>query len=117
MPNVLINVGYNNLMSAERVVAIINPNSVPAKRIRDEAREAGLLVDVSSGHRIRSMIISSSKHVIVSAIEVRTLAVRFNEASLAFHRGVGRPVIDELEEPGAGPELVPDDGPLEGGES
>jgi regulator of extracellular matrix RemA (YlzA/DUF370 family) len=106
MLNTLINIGYNNLVSAERIVAIVNPNSVPARRLRDEAKQSGLLIDVSSGHRIRSMIISSSRHIIVSAVEVRTLASRFNEACLNFHNRVGHPVIDELMEPGQGPDVT-----------
>jgi regulator of extracellular matrix RemA (YlzA/DUF370 family) len=105
MIGILINVGYNNLVSAERVVAIVNPNSVPAKRLRDEARQAGLLIDASAGHRVRSMIVSSSKHVIVSAIEVRTLANRYNDACVSFHGRVGQPLVDELGEPGQGPDL------------
>jgi regulator of extracellular matrix RemA (YlzA/DUF370 family) len=104
MISVLLNIGYNNMVSAERVVAIINPASVPAKRLRDEAKQSGLLIDLSCGHRVRSMIVSSSRHVILSAIEVRTLAGRYHEACLEFHNRVGRPVMDELSEPGQGPE-------------
>jgi regulator of extracellular matrix RemA (YlzA/DUF370 family) len=93
--NVLINLGYNNLVSAERVVAIINPNSVPAKRLRDDAKKTGLLIDATSGHRLRSMIISSSKHVILTSVEVKTLASRYYEACLRFHSQIGNPIIDE----------------------
>lgn len=106
MLGILINVGYNNLVSAERIVAIVNPNSVPSKRLRDEAKRSGLLIDASAGHRARSMIVTSSNHVIVTAIEVKTLAQRFSQASLAFHGRVGNPILDELAEPGLGPDLA-----------
>jgi regulator of extracellular matrix RemA (YlzA/DUF370 family) len=89
MPSILFNVGYSNFINAERVVGIINPNSVPAKRMRDEAREQGILVDATTGHRVRSMIVTSSKHVIVSSLEVVTLVARYNEACQDFIRHIG----------------------------
>jgi regulator of extracellular matrix RemA (YlzA/DUF370 family) len=106
MIGVLINVGYNNLVSLERIVAIVNPNSIPARRLREEAKKGGLLIDVTAGHKARSMIITSSNHILLSAIEVKTLATRFNDAALGFHERFGNPFIDELLEPGQGPDLI-----------
>jgi regulator of extracellular matrix RemA (YlzA/DUF370 family) len=80
----MINIGYNNVVAADHVVTIIGPNSAPAKRLRDEAREANLLVDACQGHRTRSLIITKSNHAILSAVEVKTLTARFNNAALSL---------------------------------
>jgi regulator of extracellular matrix RemA (YlzA/DUF370 family) len=90
MASILFNVGYSNFLNAERVVAVVNPNSVPARRLRDEAREQGLLVDATTGRRVRSIVVTSSRHVVVSSLEVVTLAARYNEACQEFLRQTGR---------------------------
>jgi regulator of extracellular matrix RemA (YlzA/DUF370 family) len=80
MASVLINIGHNNVVAADQVVAIVNPNSAPSKRLKDDAREAGRLVDSTQGHRTRSLIVTCSNHVILTAVEVKTLTSRFNAA-------------------------------------
>jgi len=72
----LLQVGYGNLVLASRVVAIVAPQSSPMKRLRDDASERGKLVDATQGRRTRSIIITDSDHVILSAINPETIAAR-----------------------------------------
>jgi regulator of extracellular matrix RemA (YlzA/DUF370 family) len=76
----LVHIGFGNMVAADRVVAIINPASAPIRRMRDEAREAGLLVDATQGRKTRAVLIMDSKHVIVSAIQPETISARFEES-------------------------------------
>ncbi|MGQ4645803.1 extracellular matrix/biofilm regulator RemA [Lyngbya aestuarii] len=73
----LINIGFGNIVSANRVIAIVSPESAPIKRIINEARENGHLVDATYGRRTRAVIITDSSHVILSAIQPETVAHRF----------------------------------------
>ena len=73
----LVHVGFGNMVVAERIVAIISPSSAPIKRLKEEAREAELLVDVTQGRKTRAIIITDSKHVILSAIQPETITGRF----------------------------------------
>lgn len=77
MPVKLINIGYGNIVSADRVIAIVNPESAPIKRIVQDARDTGLLIDATCGRRTRAVIITDSKHVILSAIQPETVGNRF----------------------------------------
>ena len=79
MSGKLINVGFGNTIVSERIVAIVSPASAPMKRLKDEAREAGRLVDATQGRRTRSIIITDSNHVILSAVQADTMAQRFND--------------------------------------
>ena len=72
----LVNVGFGNSVVSRRVVAIISPNAAPIKRLRDEAREEKRLIDATRGRRTRSVIITDSNHVILSAIQSETVAQR-----------------------------------------
>jgi len=72
----LINIGFGNLISGDRVIAIVSPESAPIKRIVTEARERGMLIDATCGRRTRAVIISDSDHVILSAIQTETVASR-----------------------------------------
>ncbi len=72
----LINVGYGNMVAIDKMVAIVSPNSAPAKRLKDEAREGGRLVDVTQGRRTRSIIITVANQVILSSVQMDTLAAR-----------------------------------------
>ena len=72
----LLNVGFGNVVMAARVVAIITPSSAPTKRLKEEAREARKLVDVTQGRKTRSIIITDSDHVVLSALEAGTVANR-----------------------------------------
>ncbi|MGI8936202.1 MAG: extracellular matrix/biofilm regulator RemA [Phormidesmis sp.] len=73
----LINIGFGNIVSANRVVAIVSPESAPIKRIISEARDRGQLVDATYGRRTRAVMITDSGHVVLSAIQPETVAHRF----------------------------------------
>jgi len=73
----LVHVGFGNMVVADRIVAIINPSSSPIKRLKEEAREAGLLVDVTQGRKTRAILVMDSKHVVLSAIQPETITSRF----------------------------------------
>ena len=77
MENNLLNIGFGNSVAAERVVAIVAPNSAPMKRLKDEARDNKRLVDATHGRKTRSIIIMDSNHVILSAIQAETMAQRY----------------------------------------
>lgn len=72
----LINIGFGNIVSGDRVVAIVSPESAPIKRIVQDARDKGMLIDASCGRRTRAVIITDSDHVILSAIQTETIAGR-----------------------------------------
>ena len=72
----LINIGFGNLVSGDRLIAIVSPESAPIKRIVQEARERGMLVDATYGRRTRSVIITDSDHIILSALQAETLGNR-----------------------------------------
>lgn len=73
----LINIGFGNYVLAGRVVSIVNPASSPMKRLREDARDEKRLVDATQGRKTRSIIITDSNHVILSAIQPDTISQRF----------------------------------------
>ena len=77
----LINIGFGNVIVAERIVSVILPSSSPARRLKDDAREEGRLVDATQGRRTRSIIITDSNHVILSSVQVETLTQRLGPAT------------------------------------
>ncbi len=72
----LINIGFGNIVSGERVVAMVSPDSAPIKRIMQDARDKGMLIDATCGRRTRAVIVTDSDHVILSAIQTETIAGR-----------------------------------------
>lgn len=80
MRNRPVNIGFGNVVMSSRVLAVIQPSSAPIKRLKEEAREAGKLIDATQGRRTRSIIITDSNHVILSAIQVETMAQRTHAA-------------------------------------
>ncbi len=72
----LLNLGYGNLVVASRVVAIVSPQSAPMKRLREDASSRGKLIDATQGRRTRSIIVTDSDHIILSAINPDTIAAR-----------------------------------------
>jgi hypothetical protein len=74
--NVLLNIGFGNVVASERVVAIITPGSAPVKRLKDHARDTGKLVDATQGRRTRAVIVTDSDHVILSAVAAETITQR-----------------------------------------
>ena len=76
MATELLNVGFGNMVVASRIIAIVNPTSAPSKRLKDEAKDVRKLVDATNGRRTRSIVVTDSDHVILSAIQTETLAQR-----------------------------------------
>ena len=76
-----INIGFGNMVSAGRIVAIAGPDSAPIKRLVQDAKEGGRTIDVSCGRRTRAVIITDSEHVILSAIQAETIANRMDDTS------------------------------------
>jgi len=74
----LINIGFGNIVSANRLIAIVSPESAPIKRIIQNARDRGMLIDATYGRRTRAVIIMDSDHVILSAVQPETVAHRLN---------------------------------------
>ncbi len=72
----MLNIGYGNLVIASRVVSIVSPGSAPMKRLRDEAAQRGKLVDATQGRRTRSILVTDSDHVVLSAVNPETIAAR-----------------------------------------
>jgi len=72
----LLNIGYGNLVGAGRIVAIVSPQSSPMRRLREEASGRGKLVDATQGRRTRSILVTDSDHVILSALNPETIAAR-----------------------------------------
>ena len=86
----LINIGFGNLVSASRLIAIVSPESAPIKRIIQDVRERGELIDASYGRRTRAVIIMDSGHVILSALQPETVSARMigrSEEPSAGERG------------------------------
>lgn len=75
----LINIGFGNIVMADRVVAIVSPESAPIKRLIQESRDKGILVDATYGRKTRAVIITDSNHIILTAIQPETIGSRFNE--------------------------------------
>ncbi|ACL69736.1 extracellular matrix/biofilm regulator RemA [Halothermothrix orenii] len=74
----LINIGFGNIVAGNRVIAVVSPESAPIKRIIQEARERGMLIDATYGRRTRAVIITDSDHVILSAIQPETVSHRLS---------------------------------------
>ncbi len=89
----LINIGFGNMVSLERLIAIVSPDSAPIKRIVQEARDRGMLIDASYGRRTRSVIVMDTDHIILSAFLPETVAGRLNEkdAALSAEEEAGGP--------------------------
>jgi extracellular matrix regulatory protein A len=77
MEQALLNIGFGSVVVADRVVAIVSPNSAPMKRLKDEAREARRLIDATYGRRTRSIIILDSNHIVLSAVQAETISQRY----------------------------------------
>jgi len=78
---VLINIGFGNVISSKRVVAVVGPGSSPMKKMREEARGRGKLIDATEGRKTRSIIITDSDHIILSALQVETIAQRVSNSA------------------------------------
>ena len=83
----LLNIGFGNMVSTERLIAIVSPDSAPIKRMIQDGRDRGMLIDATYGRKTRSVVIMDSDHIILSAIQPDTVAARLN----------GRDVTEEEE--------------------
>ena len=84
-----INIGFGNMVAADKVVTIVSPDSAPIKRLIQDAKDAGRVIDVSCGRRTRAVIVTDSEHVILSAIQAETIANRLDNGEI---------VDDDIEE-------------------
>ncbi len=73
----MINIGFGNVVSASRVIAVVAPGSSPIKRLREESITRGKLIDATQGRKTRSIVITDSDHIILSALQVETITQRF----------------------------------------
>lgn len=92
---VLVNIGFGNVVSAGRVIAIVTPGSSPMKRLREEAKKRGKLIDATEGRRTRSIIITDSDHVILSALQAETITQRFSDGRETEEISRGRRPVEE----------------------
>ena len=88
----LINIGFGNMVAANRMIAIVSPESAPIKRIIQDAKEKGILIDATHGRRTRAVIITDSDHIVLSYLQCETVANRLNNADDQFD---GEDEIDE----------------------
>ncbi|HZG72881.1 MAG TPA: DUF370 domain-containing protein [Chondromyces sp.] len=87
----LINIGFGNIVSANRIVSIVSPESAPIKRLVQEARDRGMLIDATYGRRTRAVIVADSGHVILSAVQPETVAQRIgNKEEVIAEEGQGK---------------------------
>jgi hypothetical protein len=77
----LINIGFGNIVSAERIISIVSPESAPIKRIVQEAKDSKMAIDATYGRRTRSVLIMDSGHIILSAVQPETIAGRVDSDS------------------------------------
>ena len=75
-----INIGFGNMVSADRIISIVSPDSAPIKRLIQDAKDLGRVIDVSCGRRTRAVIITDSEHIILSAIQSETIANRLDNS-------------------------------------
>ncbi len=94
----LVNIGFGNMVSAGRIISIISPESAPIKRIIQDARERGMLIDATYGRRTRAVIVADSDHIILSAIQPETIANRLAYWSDSEDEAGDEETTEELEE-------------------
>ncbi len=88
MEQTLLNIGFGSTVVAERIIAIVSPNSAPMKRLKDEAKEEHRLIDATHGRRTRSMIVMDSNHVVLSAIQSETISQRYEQLKDANQKSI-----------------------------
>ena len=75
----LVNIGYGNMLAADRLVAVVSPEAAPIRRMIQDARDAGRTIDATCGHKTRAVIVTASEHVILSPLLPETVAARIDE--------------------------------------
>ena len=81
----LMNIGFGSMIATHRLLAIVSPDSAPVKRVVQEAKERGMLIDASYGHKTKAVILMDTDHVILSALEPETLSSRWTSKQEAEH--------------------------------
>ena len=84
---VLINIGFGNVVASSRILAVISPDSAPIKRVMQEAKDRGMLIDASFGRKTKSVLIMDTDHVILSSIPPETIRARLEGKSVPEHEG------------------------------
>ena len=84
-----INIGFGNMVAANRIVALVSPDSAPVKRLIQDAKDEGRTIDVTCGRRTRAVIITDSEHVILSAIQAETIANRLEDEAIGEDEETG----------------------------
>lgn len=79
----LLNVGFGNVVVADRIVAIVSPSSAPIKRLKESAKKEGKLIDATQGRKTRAIIVTDSDHIILSGVQAETVAQRLAEGAPA----------------------------------
>lgn len=74
----LINIGFGNMVAANKIIAVVSPESAPIKRLIQETRDKGLLIDATYGRKTRAVIITDSDHIVLTAVQPETIANRLN---------------------------------------
>ncbi len=85
----LINIGFGNIISANRLISIVSPESAPIKRMIQDARDRGMLIDATYGRRTRAVVIMDSDHIILSAVQPETVAQRLSVKEEIMDEGQG----------------------------
>ena len=75
----LINIGFGSMIAAHRLLAVVSPDSAPVKRVIQEARDRGMLIDASYGHKTKAVILMDTDHVILSAMDPETISTRLTQ--------------------------------------
>ncbi|MCK8818218.1 DUF370 domain-containing protein [Natroniella sulfidigena] len=75
----LINIGFGNIVAANRIIAIVSPESAPIKRVIQDARDRGMLIDATYGRRTRAVVVTDSDHIILSAVQPETVSQRLTD--------------------------------------
>jgi len=89
----LVHIGFSNIVAMNRIVAIALPNSAPTKRVIQEGRNKGLLIDMTNGRRTKAVIFSDSGHIILSALAPETIAGRLRVSRAEGYAGRGEPAL------------------------
>lgn len=75
----LVNIGYGNILASDRVVAVVSPEAAPIRRMIQDARDTGRIIDATCGHKTRAVIVTDTEHVVLSPLLPETLAARIDE--------------------------------------
>ena len=75
----LVNIGYGNMLATERLVAVVSPEAAPIRRMIQDARDSGRVIDATGGHKTRAVIVTDSEHVVLSPLMPETVAARIDE--------------------------------------